>query len=399
VIRTFMLFYTMPWTKDVRNNRTALIKQLETAVDDNPDWDITMLWVEDLKGAIKYEGRAEHNPFSKRSAYFGTYPLMVHLVEQVIDGFGMFQDLQCRELKNMILDLEEWERNDGRVVLTNFYSPYMKGIHEYFLERPAYLRSLGSLDETDPKRPSVIVPNYLYGRSFCIATDAGIQSFCCVDQCNALMESLERSIAHPMASPGLIAELVEALPSDTVAAPRNLSSSLRLKLDMVAEQHGGHVPLHGRLFAQWMHHAFPNECQQPRAPGVTEAPMTHDEWRARKNTSTQVPKKVMQELTDLALQAEGPACQDEVCMLWTHEEELVSDIDLKVLGRPGAEVPQVQGHVLRRALRFLAMCGAGAALMAILFDSLRPTGSILWPQAAKISPSGTDGHSSMVYAF
>jgi len=380
VIRTFMLFYTMPWSQNARNNITALHEQIETAPDDNPDWNITMLWVEDLKGAIKYQGRAEDNPFSKRSAYFGTYPLMSHLVEQVIDGFGMFQDVQCRELKNMMLALEGWERNDGRVLLTNFYSPYLQGIHEYFLERPAYLRSLGSLDETDPKRLSVIVPNFLYGRSFCIATDAGIQSFCCVDQCNALMEALERSIAHPVASPGLIAELVEALPSDTVAAPRNLSRSLRWKLDTIAEQHDGYVPLHGRLFEQWMHHAFPNECSQPRAVGDTEAPMTHDEWRDRRNISTQVTKKVMQQLTDLESQAVGPACHDEACMSWTHEEELVSDIDLSVFGRSMADWPRVQGRRLRRVLRSLAMCGAGAALMAILFDSIP---RLLWPRVAK----------------
>jgi len=399
VIRTFMLFYTMPWSQKARANSSALHEQLKSAHEDNPDWNTTMLWVEDLKGAIKYQGRAEDNPFSKRSAYFGTYPLMSHLVEQVIDGFGMFQDVQCSELKNMMLDLEGWDRDDGRVLLTNFYSPYMQGIHEYFLERPAYLRALGSLDETDQKRPSVIVPNFLYGRSFCIGTDAGIQSFCCVDQCNALMEALERSIAHPVALPGLITEVVEALPSDTVAAPRNLSSSLRWKLDAIAEQHGGHVPLHGRLFAQWMHHAFPNECEQPRAVGVTEAPMTHDEWRARRNSSTQVSKKVMQQLEDLASKAEGPACQNETCMSWTQEEELVSDIDLRALGSPRAEWPQVQGHRLRRTLRSLAMCGAAVALIAILFDSLRPSGSILRPQVAKRSPSGTDGHSSMVYVF
>jgi len=320
-------------------------------------------------------------------------------VEQFIDGYGMFQDNQCRELKNVLMDLEGWERNDGRVLLSNFYSPYLQDIHQYFLERPEYLRNLGSLDETDPNRPSVIVPNYLYGRNFCIATDGGIQSFCCVDQCNALMEALERSIAHPVASPGLVAELVEALPSDTVAAPRNLSSSLRWKLDTIAEQHGGHVPLHGRLFAQWMHHAFPNECLLPRALDMTEAPMSNDEWRARRNTSWDVSKRVAQHLTDLTLKAEGLACQDESCMLWTHGEELVSDIDLKVLGSPMAERPLVQGQGLRRALRSLAMCCVAAALMAILFDSLRPFGSRFMRQVAKRSPSGTDDPSSMVYFF
>lgn len=47
--------------------------------------------------------------------------------------------------------------------------------------------------------------------------------------------------------------------SDTVAAPRELSEGLRVRLQEVAALHGGKVPIHGRLFAQWMHHAFPRE--------------------------------------------------------------------------------------------------------------------------------------------
>merc|ERR1719254_409420 len=153
----------------------------------------------------------------------------------------------------------------------------MKEEHWYFTETPAYLKHLGALDDADPVRPSVIVPNILYGRSNCLATSSGFHSVCCVNQCDALMETLERSVARPVASPSVIAECVAVLPSDTVAAPRNLSGSLRQKLDLIASQHGGHVPLHGEMFALWMHHAFPYECPMPHVSGA-EAPMTHDEW-------------------------------------------------------------------------------------------------------------------------
>merc|ERR1719221_2229657 len=40
---------------------------------------------------------------------------------------------------------------------------------------------------------------------------------------------------------------------------------------------GGLVPLHGRLFMQWMHHAYPRECPYPHAAGTT-TPVTQDEW-------------------------------------------------------------------------------------------------------------------------
>merc|ERR1719384_1041018 len=35
------------------------------------------------------------------------------------------------------------------------------------------------------------------------------------------------------------------------------------RLGEIAEHHDGYVHLHGRLFAQWMHHAYPRECHFP----------------------------------------------------------------------------------------------------------------------------------------
>merc|ERR1711933_637711 len=52
--------------------------------------------------------------------------------------------------------------------------------------------------------------------------------------------------------------------SASVKAPRQLHSQLEDKLYEVAARHGGRVPLHGRLFAQWMHFAFPLECPYPQ---------------------------------------------------------------------------------------------------------------------------------------
>jgi hypothetical protein len=49
------------------------------------------------------------------------------------------------------------------------------------------------------------------------------------------------------------------------------------RLQEVADRNHGQVPLHGRLFAQWMHHAFPRECPYPNEAG-TATPLTPDEW-------------------------------------------------------------------------------------------------------------------------
>mmetsp|Transcript_72584 Transcript_72584/g.183527 ORF Transcript_72584/g.183527 Transcript_72584/m.183527 type:complete len:590 (-) Transcript_72584:68-1837(-) len=384
VIRTFVLFFTMPWTQGPHNDTSKVHKLLRAAYKNNPGWNDSMMWVEDLKGAIKYQDRGEHNPFSKRQGYFADYPSMVHFVEQIIDGFGVFQDIQCKGLKNTLVDLEMQERSDGRVLLANFYAPTLKGVHQFFNESPEYLKSLGALDERDPKQPSVIVPNYMYGPNFCLATEnSPFRSFCCIDQCNVLMESLEQSIAHPVASPGFIAELVAALPSDSVAAPRNLSGSLRHKLDTIAEQHSGYVPLHGRLFAQWMSHAFPNECPQPRAAGVTDPLLTWDQWRQDRNTSAGAPKEVMQQFVDSAAETERAEDQGEASMLWTDEEELITSIDLQRLGGARAEQRRGQGSWMHVVLPCLAMCGAAGSLTAILLESVRTSISLLRPQVCK----------------
>lgn len=46
-------------------------------------------------------------------------------------------------------------------------------------------------------------------------------------------------------------------------SPREVSADLSSKLHSIAEHNAGEVPLHGRLFAQWLHLAFPHECPFP----------------------------------------------------------------------------------------------------------------------------------------
>ena len=37
------------------------------------------------------------------------------------------------------------------------------------------------------------------------------------------------------------------------------------------------IPLHARLFAQWLHHAYPRECSFPHASGISN-PLSQDEF-------------------------------------------------------------------------------------------------------------------------
>merc|ERR1719273_2156070 len=51
--------------------------------------------------------------------------------------------------------------------------------------------------------------------------------------------------------------------SSSMSDPRKVSADLASKLHSIAERNDGEVPLHGRLFAQWLHQAFPYECPFP----------------------------------------------------------------------------------------------------------------------------------------
>merc|ERR1719493_280115 len=144
------------------------------------------------------------------------------------------------------------------------------------------------------------------------------------------MARLERDIADSVASAEKVAELVATLPSDTVSAPRNISVPMRRRLDDIAGRHGGSIPLHGRLFAQWMHHAFPNECPFPHMSGSLESPldpmrvlMTEEESGLRLAVS----QEEMQSFVDAALSfniSDPIAAAQEPPLPWTEEEELMA---------------------------------------------------------------------------
>lgn len=204
----------------------------------------------------------------------------------------------------------------GRVHMSDYYAAGLRGDH-LFVEHVDYLRKLGAIDDTDPNHPSVIISNFLTSKANCL-TETSFHSVCCLDECQALLGHLESSIAAPMATPGKIAELVSAMSSDTIDAPRNLSASLMSRLGDIADQHDGHVPLHGRLFAQWMHHAYPLECPYPHVADTT-SPVTQDQWMeltgADDITATEEERLRFSKMKKpLQASAELP---------WVHAEELV----------------------------------------------------------------------------
>jgi hypothetical protein len=189
------------------------------------------------------------------------------ILERVGEQYGRWQNKECRAIKKQLLDLEA--PGTGRVPLSKFYGKSVEDQTFTFMESLPYLRMLGTLDETNSEETSVIIPNYVTSPSNCVA-ESKFYSVCCIDECEALMGSIEAQVGSSEASPDRIIDIVSGLSSDSVEAPRDLPTMLSLRLEEIAARHSGTVPLHGRLFAQWMHHAFPRECSFPHMSGTTQ---------------------------------------------------------------------------------------------------------------------------------
>jgi len=202
----------------------------------------------------------------------------LRVVEQIADHFTTkVKEPRCQEMKENLLESER--ADTGRLLLADFYRAGLQVVDTglFYVESKEYLRAIGALDETDSVwGPKVMVPNYVQARSNCMAK-SHTYSVCCINECENLYGHLERGISAAGSSPARIAHLVKALSSSTVQAPRNLSQGILSRLDEIAAGHGGNVILHSRLFAQWMHQAFPRECRYPHLAGAITS-LSPQEW-------------------------------------------------------------------------------------------------------------------------
>mmetsp|Transcript_98705 Transcript_98705/g.287915 ORF Transcript_98705/g.287915 Transcript_98705/m.287915 type:complete len:584 (-) Transcript_98705:211-1962(-) len=296
------------------------------------------------------------------------------VVEEIMERYGHWQNRDCKDLKSVLMKAEN--KNTGRVLLKDFYGGNQGG-HWQFVESVEYLRDLGALDESTPQQ-SVIIPNYINAHSNCLFS-SGIFSVCCLNECEALLGHLEREVGAPDAEPEQLLELVARLPSSTVEAPRQVSAELRGLLEEVAQQHGGKVILHGRLFGQWLHHAYPRECPYPHKAGTIN-PMIPTDWIGEKGKSSFVSademlkhKKVgMASCTNTTAGCGGYDTIDTkpAPLLWTMEEELV----VSTTASPSSRTSHWRACLLTNCMALLALTSLAATLRPNLKSVLRAFG-------------------------
>mmetsp|Transcript_9107 Transcript_9107/g.24774 ORF Transcript_9107/g.24774 Transcript_9107/m.24774 type:complete len:597 (+) Transcript_9107:70-1860(+) len=309
---------------------------------------------------------------------------VTRIVEAVSERYGQHQDsVECEDIQQKLLQLEE-VGGTGRVKLHDFYASVRKHRFWQFREHPEFLKQAGVLDDSDPSSPRVIIPNYFNMPSNCFNPPTALYAICCIDKCEALIDHVESEIQAPHATPERIVRVVSALPSASVPANRTLHQELVARLERVAQQHDGVVPLHGRLFSQWMHFAYPRECPYPHAAGTTKL-MSSEEWSQATGMKVSLMladlERYVEQLhpvtepTDWWQQQHGQhqvppqhACDEETgtCMaMWQDVEELVDagHWDITRKAKQQAEGASSVGTVMLRALMLLAF--VASSVMAI----------------------------------
>lgn len=199
------------------------------------------------------------------------------MVWEIVDTFGSFVGQQCQGLKQSLIGLEK-KSSTGCVSLPDFYRKGLKAdISWLFVESSDYLRHIGVLDETNPRDPRLLSANYINSPTNCLQP-SGYYLVCCHNECDDIMGRLEKELAAPSASPVEILTALAKSSPFSVPWPREgrAPGALRFRLEQVAEYNNGLVPIHGRLFAQWLHHVYPHECPYPHLSGTKHAQYVTD---------------------------------------------------------------------------------------------------------------------------
>lgn len=216
-----------------------------------------------------------------------SFQQLLHEIFIVVQRHGKFQNAECVDLKQELFSLGSAKGvSVGRVKLSDFYRAALFKEKFQFSESAAYLRQLGALDEW-AEEPSILAANWINSFSNCVGTSAK-HSVCCMDMCEPILSHIEAELRGPTASPQTV------LAALTPLVTNRLSPHLVSRLAEISDYHAGEVHLHGRLFAQWLHHVFPQECPYPHLSG-TFHPLRHADFESQTGRdSLATPEEMLQ---------------------------------------------------------------------------------------------------------
>lgn len=210
----------------------------------------------------------------------------------------------------------------------------------------------------------MIITNYMQATSNCVVLTSHYR-VCCANECEEHMDELETVVGAPDAVPEILLSAVENISAawygdedifdyddgevyhdgdglqsydETSLGKKRveLPDALRQQLHDIALAQGGKVPLHGRLFAQWLHYAFPHECPYPHKSGTISSvtPSSFEEdggsFKASREEILEHHQKADEMYDRFNSESESVDDQGEFMSQWDHEEELLAEhVDLK----------------------------------------------------------------------
>mmetsp|Transcript_5064 Transcript_5064/g.11773 ORF Transcript_5064/g.11773 Transcript_5064/m.11773 type:complete len:575 (-) Transcript_5064:229-1953(-) len=266
------------------------------------------------------------NPMSVKYDFEDVHNLMRDFTR----SFGNYTQIQCDTVRAKLTKMDT--SNTGRVPLATFHKAALDG-DWHFSESLTYLRHLGAVDESSAWHgPRVIIPNYIQSASNCLVAAADYR-VCCQTQCESYMDVFEAAVEGPTAEPDVILALTAKIIEENSEGQFRFPSSLRQQLLKISRANHGRVPLHGRLFAQWLHYAFPSECPFPHVSGSVdkyELPPNFERALAsttemRKNAAARVPSMK----AGARPQSRSNEEESDWMTHWIHEEELISQLHLQ----------------------------------------------------------------------
>jgi hypothetical protein len=233
-------------------------------------------------------------------------------------SFGDYSAWYCDAVKETLAAKDT--KRTGRVRLADFHRAALEG-NSHFGESMEYLREMGTLDETSSSLgPQVIITNYLQASSNCVVNTPHYR-VCCQNECEGRFAELEAAIGGPLATPEQLLDVFANMTGSLQEDHIQINSYLVKQLEDIAKASQGKVPLHGRLFAQWLHYVFPHECPFPHKAGTTSnlAPSVYQGHLA---TTSE-----MQHNSNQEEQVEEGGIIDKTAWMsqWTPEEELLAD--------------------------------------------------------------------------
>merc|ERR1719375_179697 len=263
--------YVVEWIVEGDEEDMEMLFKNRTMIKDVlPNYYMLMFLAHGSSKELQYARRQNIPKGSAKNTWDMTYTFEDGhaIVGDLTQRFHHFWKDECNAMKDTLVALDTY--HTGRVPLAKLYNRAMDSDWR-FGESEGYLRDMGALDDSSSYiGPQVIIPNYMQAVSNCIVSTPHYL-VCCKDDCEEILGHIEVRLQTPTASTKDVLEIVKNMTIDESLDEEykpEVEGRLTKLLEDIAAASGGVIPLHGRLFAQWLHYVFPRECPFPHKLGA-----------------------------------------------------------------------------------------------------------------------------------